>query len=121
MEKRDNGRRHEDKYKKSDISDFRQELIDHRDELSSRIKEVNDALEKLLSELRSYRESGLPEILKEYNDQKVFIARSEKYAMRTLWVAKFITGIIAALVALGGITVAIIQIMKNGVGPTGTP
>ena len=75
--------------------------------LTGEMRSLKNALEQISDEIKKYNDSGLPEIIKTYNEQKGFVATSEKYGKRIVWIT-----------AVGGAIATIIYFIKNGVWPS---
>lgn len=63
--------------------------------LTEEMRSIQTTLENLSGELRKYNDSGLPEIIRTYNEQKGFIATSSKYGKVILWIVSIGGGLMA--------------------------
>lgn len=75
--------------------------------LTDIFESMNQALDRNTEALRKYSEDGLPELIKQYNEEKGFKATATRYGKGTLLVA-----------SVGGAIAAILFFLRNGTWPS---
>lgn len=88
--------------------------------LTERLESMQEALDRNTQALQKYNDSGLHEILKEHNDQKAFVEKSEGYGKRIIFLSKVGASLIGIAVMIGGVIAAIVYFAQNGQWPSGS-
>lgn len=104
------------------------EMDDLRADFHSCSASVTAAVDRLahqvgeLKHAMNYNDNaGLQEMLKDFRDQKGFVAKSEQYGQRLVWGGKIFAWFAGISLTIGGVIAAIAHYMQNGVWPSGAP
>lgn len=110
MNKRIQQRRISDKK----IEDVESKFLTKCSEVTCSIDGLTMAIKDIQNILKDYNESGLPIMIKDFNERKIFAERTEGYAKNIIFISK----VAGALTIIAGTAAAIIYLVNNGHFPS---
>lgn len=113
MDNREKNRRSTDRK----IDEIESRFLNKCSEVTASINGLTAAIKDIQTTLNDYNESGLPIMIKDFNERKIFAERSEGFAKKIIFFSKFA----GALTIITGTIMTILYFLNSGHWPSSKP